>query len=140
MKESRIKFRAKSRRTGEWIYGDLMHAGTSPNDDEYEILYWDEESGWMQDKIIPDTVCQFTGLHDKEGQEIYVEDIIELGLGRHKVQYIITPTTFTAITYMAHSCKDGDSVELWQIETETKYIKVIGNYYDNPELRFNKKD
>ena len=69
-------------------------------------------------------LMQFTGLHDKNGKEIFEGDIIkDLGAGYEE---IITPVRF----YQGAFC---DSY--WnQCINNYKYCEVLGNIYENPEL------
>lgn len=57
-----IKFRGKSKRTREWVYGDLLQ----PTEicDIYEISNCESIDGTRYE-VIPETIGQYTGLHDK---------------------------------------------------------------------------
>jgi len=61
---------------------------------------------------------QYTGLHDKNGKEIYEGDILDHAYGKHSVVWN---------TYR-WELSDGHAI-LWSNRCE-----VIGNIYENPEL------
>ena len=68
---------------------------------------------------------QFTGLHDKNGKEIYEGDVLEDTLGRKKlVEYYKDGFWLNASLEGAEWC-------LRQVHSSSK---IIGNIYENPEL------
>ena len=66
MKIENIKFKAKSFLDGAWVQGDLVHK----EDGAICIL----RNGFNVSEVAPSTVCQFTGLKDKNGTPIYEGD------------------------------------------------------------------
>ena len=67
-----IKFKAKRLDNGEWVEGDLMkehYGGAKIIEDTGRVYNWRA--------VDPSTVCQFTGLTDCEGKELYEHDVIK---------------------------------------------------------------
>jgi uncharacterized phage protein (TIGR01671 family) len=115
-----IKFRAWDKDCKEWVkqtgnpyvfpFEGIVAMTCSGNGCGY--ISKEDYSGYYE-------LSQFTGLHDKNGKEIYEGDIIEWC---HKRQ-VVKATAGGWNPFIADMQTDGS----WHYE-------VIGNLYENPEL------
>lgn len=125
-----ILFRGKRIDNGEWTQGYLFCIW------EKAYICW----GTVNDvpdmkEVIPETVCEYTGLTDKNGRKIFEGDI---------VSFIDTYSTYNG--YAEGNCvgkvlwseeevcfcvTERLSAESWEILQE---CYVIGNIFDNPDL------
>jgi uncharacterized phage protein (TIGR01671 family) len=81
---------------------------------------------WYQEDDCDITLMQFTGLHDKNGREIYESDICKLqGLRKYGVVCFEKGYFF----FKAGTIAAPMSIEIWGPTAE-----VIGNIYKNPGL------
>lgn len=123
-----IKFRAKC--CDLWVHGNLyIRKHEEFGDCAYIIGYTEKPSTTIVDI---NTIGQFTGLHDKNGKEIYEGDIVRYSLdGRKDVGYIGFHTRSASFRVIAEHTdfRIGNRGELHELNLE-----VIGNVHDNPEL------
>lgn len=70
MKIENIKFKAKQLNSGKWFEGDLVRLGNRV------CIGGDHIKDGITD-VAPSTVCQFTGLKDCKGNELYEHDVIK---------------------------------------------------------------
>lgn len=133
-----IKFRGKDF-LGRWHYG-LLHRATGAGN---LMIQTDSLDSFG---VIPDTVGQFTGLHDKNGKEIYEGDILRGdeypfncdGVDNYfaEVVWAYNVCGFYRITHKnPNSTIRGISNGNWcELEEDIKSFEYIGNIHDNPEL------
>lgn len=118
-----ILFRGKDILTGEWLYGDLIQ---SANEEDVKFIVPFTETNTRG--VIPETIGQFTGLCDKNGQGIFEGDIVRCKNYHGTVEgYIGYSKSGVYFLY----CISGYSDEYLFNCTD---IEIIGNVFDNPEL------
>lgn len=79
-------------------------------------------------EVIKETVGQYTGLHDKNGKEIYEGDILK------SIQWndIYLVKHIGTAYYLCRKGKNGfNKITTWN---NAEKSEVIGNIYNNPEL------
>lgn len=140
----RYLFKAKRVDNGEQIVGGLVKYGFVGKEKYYIIP--DYASDLYAIEIDPNTICQCTGLKDKNGKLIWEGDIIlfqrdnddcpfpdkdtKKRLG--KVFYKDFRTTFAI--EMGKSGSGSLNDDLWKYVQNGNRVEVIGNIFDNPEL------
>lgn len=80
-------------------------------------------------------LMQYTGLHDKNGREIYEGDVLDIGIRNQDGKPVIAPVSYE--TYAAGYVLDNGGNGIWQRLTED--CEVIGNIFENPELQEGKQ-
>lgn len=131
-----IMFKAKRIDNGEWVEGyylrDQYHRGGK------DIIFYRKDSDQFTvyaDTIDPETLCQFTGLCDKNGKRIWENDIFQctdetMVTQKDLIEYNETHASFVRLRNMN---KLG-SQYLWIDEAICNHGEVIGNIFDQPEL------
>lgn len=72
-----IKFKAKRLDNREWVKGSLIRSTVGIKEKAYIVDNFSSMSDYSVIGVDPKTVCQFTGLKDCEGNEIWEGDIVE---------------------------------------------------------------
>ena len=125
-----ILFKAKRKDNGEWVEGNLITNERNENQ-KYIGYIIDERNGVIEDfdlvEVIPDTICQYTGLTDKNGRKIWENDITYIrssGLSGYGV-----------IKYQNGNLVlvDEKRKRTYSLYGEWK-IRKDGNIFDNAEL------
>lgn len=87
-------------------------------------------------KLLPERLyslvarCEFTGLTDKNGKEIFEGDILKLGYD-HEKKYIL----YINWSRDHYELCTKNGIELFPMQApSTDAIEVLGNIYENPEL------
>ena len=117
-----VLFRAKRIDDGEWIEGFLFSTNEHtyiayPNQFDDDLFLSPKE---IFIEVDPETICQYTGLTDKNGRKIFERDILKIPERKnHNVKF-----------EYGQFCV-GINCPIAYIRTE---CEVIGNIFDNPEL------
>ena len=127
-----IIFKAKRIDNGEWIEGYLFDNGFDGEEKKYFVggLVIEKYNGIACDEwditgidfceIDPKTICQFTGLIDKNGKKIWENDILRFSQDKTRIDIV---------KYKAPTFAYSNSMR-WSLYKD----EVIGNIFDNPEL------
>lgn len=134
-----ILFKAK-RLNGEWVEGYYVKGKDEAGETEHYIA--NAKNKWVKLLLIaPETLCQYTGTNDRNGNKIWENDIVQ---DEKHEEYV------GVVQYGKYAKCDCDQHETfvgfytdWKWESDLlrkdlgfweDKVKVIGNVFDNPEL------
>ena len=143
-----IKFRGYSKdfTENEWFFGNLIDKGNGI----FQILeknpkIWDLSYDGIT--VIPESIGQFTGLHDKNGKEIYTGDILQLKRLDGSILLYKIFSVKGGFAFNAHQddfYKPQSEIYFYESTSDMQSssfissLEIIGNIYENPELLENK--
>lgn len=132
-----ILFKAKRLDNGEWVegfyhYSNYIYPETREHAfTKHYILPIDSQDAY---EVNSDTLCQYTGMNDKNSEKIWENDIVNkidvntLGWHRERKGKI----SFNNLGYWLLTTEFGDGY--WLGEFNSEQIEVMGNVFDNSEL------
>lgn len=140
-----ILFRAKQKDKGNWVEGYYIRQDETtycfkedyerhPENTKHYIVFdmptdWGLPNRHLMAEIDPETICQYTGLKDKNGNRIWENDII-----KHEISDTIGTVKWYQEDYVGW-CVDDTIIDEQQFTDEMwNECEVIGNIFDNPEL------
>lgn len=130
--QDRYLFKAKRKDGREWVFGGLSYCETGAyfitNMGKDHISY----IGFHQE-VDPNTICQCTGLKDKNGNLIWENDIMEA----HLDDQFPEDVTRARVVWEKNGWttrEPGVADREYLDDFDTENFEVIGNYIDNPEL------
>ena len=130
-----ILFKAKRKDNGKWVEGYYVYCRK-----RHYILpvlnkaigFDEREDEWVE--ADPNTICQYTGLTDKNGKKIWENDICDR---KEKYPEIVTYNKGDwqlDYSYALGKEKHFCACNLGFYACERECVEVIGNVFDNPEL------
>ena len=139
-----ILFRGKSTETNQWIYGgfhiwekrQVCALGNDRlKDDEISCVItvnsfadWNMPRTMQAVEVIADTVGQYTGLTDRNGNKIFEGDIVNILTEYEEIGVIVYEDGGFIV------CVDDFFIDFINNINGTDVVEVIGNKYDDPEL------
>ncbi len=122
-----IIFKGKRTDNGEWVYGYYLQERAC--DDVQHIIVTDDGVYFL---INPKTLCQYTGVTDKDGKKIFERDIIKYFPVRDDLEEkgVIQWDKIRAgfIIKLLDGAEDG----FCKVTSTLHRCEVIGNVHDNP--------
>lgn len=149
-----ILFRGKALETGKWAYGYFLYCASTYDNPETDRvaeiialdadrIYTGEYSDRYVSKVDVNTVSQWTGLIDVNGNKIFEGDVIRRGFDYMSRGEIKRATCVTDVKFGVHfggyGFYLGDKRSFWSTDdrhdsTGLSGLEVIGNIWDDPEL------
>lgn len=126
-----IKFRGKSKKTDKWVFGYYVEQFIEIYRDVGDMAHYIIDNRGNRETVDPDTVGQFTGLHDKNGNEIYEGDLIGVGAFVNVIYFEEETSQFKTVGYEFYKLQNLNAYSSpINKEYANKYFEKCGNIYD----------
>lgn len=132
-----ILFRAKHYRTKQWLYGIPFKNPLRGSEDAYYPQIIPEVHGVHSTidscSIVEETIGQYTGLTDKNGNKIFEGDIVLIT--KNTVTDVVAKIFYSEGAFRTNAANtyDGEEPLSFWLANDCDF-EVVGNIYDNPEL------
>ena len=128
-----IKFRGQTA-NGKWAYGSLVHS-----ENIQPAIYFEVGKGTVKTfdfvYVKPETIGQFTGLHDKHGIEIYEGDILGFAIRHASKGTVVYYYSGFSLVWDEDTARVKKEIQMeWIPDNVSIMWEVIGNIHDNKEL------
>ncbi|MBD5463978.1 MAG: hypothetical protein HDR24_13150 [Lachnospiraceae bacterium] len=120
---------------GKWIEGFYVKFYSNGEAEENHMIFTinEEEKSSQPYSVDPKTICQYTGMTDKNGRKIFEEDIVRRtdlhNTKEPSVGFVEYDAENTAFLIHWTDVQNYSATFPWKDK-----IEVIGNIFDNPEL------
>ena len=133
-------FRGKRIDNGAWVDGCYMTDEQDLSKAYIGHIFGTDGNGmFIHDmdivRVVPETVCQYTGMDDKNGKKIFEWDIVEDKHGNlYKAFWQENYYQFSFICIKTENSFMKDAKwDLWSL-AKNDALSLCGNVFDNPEL------
>lgn len=142
----RYLFRGKRIDNGEWAQGNLIRSNDAEVGYEAIIIPTNDSNMYTKGegrgdlgfenwyRVDPSTICQCTGLKDKNGKLIWENDVCDRKEQYPEIVKYCNGDWTLDYSYASHKESGGCYCNLGFYAEERKCVEVIGNIFDNPEL------
>lgn len=141
--EDRYLCKAKRTDNGEWVQGVPFEIEgkqvilIKDNENLLRVHYL-EENMWTAEiyaiEVDASTICQCTGLKDKNGKLIWENDICDRKEQYPEIVKYCNGDWTLDYSYVSNKKSGANYCNLGFYTEERKCVEVIGNIFDNPEL------
>lgn len=128
-----ILFKAKRIDNGEWMEGYYLfcpiQADNKPSLENFTYKHWIVTHNGNPFEVDQSTICQCTGLKDKNGKMIWENDIVKHDFGKDQIGVQLAIVKYDS----KYACYQIKPIYDWMY-CDKSDCEVIGNIFDSTEL------